>query len=629
MPLFGAPNVEKLKAKRNIQGLIKALGYLKDTAVRTDAAKALGEIGDAQAVASLVAVLEDKNLTLRTAAIKALGQIGGSQAVKLLIIALGDSSRDVCSAAGEALVTIGAPAVEMLIAALKDGDMRWAVIRVLEAMDWQPGQDESGAAYWAAKEEWSRCGEIGAPAIEPLIAALDGYRGGPRGVTEALGKIGAPAVEPVAAALKDGDPDLRRAAAKALGEIGAPAFEPLAVALKDSDSRVRQAAAKALGKMGTPAVEPLTAALGDKGKGVRSAAARALGKIGTPAFESLTAALKDSDSDVRQAATRALGEIGVPAFEPLTAALNDSNSDVRQAAAKALGKIGTPAVEPLTAALKDSDSDVRQVVATVLEAIDWQPDQDKLGAAYWAAKQEWGRCSEFGALAVEPLIVALVDRRNNVRSAAAQALGKIGAPAVEPLAAALQDGDPHVRQAAARALSEFGAPAVEPLTAALEDRRKNVRSAAAEALDKIGWQPDGGEAEAVYRAAKGERKTLEKALTTLYAFLAEAPPEGVPGFQSGLVLSASQSELEEKIRQKARCPNAKVVIVQPRDWTPPKLNSLSQSELGTKFPEIMWRVTKTLSDLGLPKMREDELIRNGVVVKLPMTGKVFFVYKIK
>jgi len=29
MPLFGPPNVEKLKAKRDVKGLIKALGYQK------------------------------------------------------------------------------------------------------------------------------------------------------------------------------------------------------------------------------------------------------------------------------------------------------------------------------------------------------------------------------------------------------------------------------------------------------------------------------------------------------------------------------------------------------------------------------------------------------------------------
>lgn len=41
MPLFGPPNIEKLLAKKNIQGLIRAMDYKKDTEVRCQAAEAL------------------------------------------------------------------------------------------------------------------------------------------------------------------------------------------------------------------------------------------------------------------------------------------------------------------------------------------------------------------------------------------------------------------------------------------------------------------------------------------------------------------------------------------------------------------------------------------------------------
>jgi HEAT repeat protein len=49
MFLFGAPNVQKLSAKRDVQGLIKALGYEKDEQIRHAAALALGQIGDPRA----------------------------------------------------------------------------------------------------------------------------------------------------------------------------------------------------------------------------------------------------------------------------------------------------------------------------------------------------------------------------------------------------------------------------------------------------------------------------------------------------------------------------------------------------------------------------------------------------
>ena len=37
MPLFGPPNIDKLMEKKNIKGLIQALSYKKDKAIRADA----------------------------------------------------------------------------------------------------------------------------------------------------------------------------------------------------------------------------------------------------------------------------------------------------------------------------------------------------------------------------------------------------------------------------------------------------------------------------------------------------------------------------------------------------------------------------------------------------------------
>ncbi len=45
MPLFGPPDVSKLKAKKDIKGIVKALYYKKDSSVQCDAADALGELG--------------------------------------------------------------------------------------------------------------------------------------------------------------------------------------------------------------------------------------------------------------------------------------------------------------------------------------------------------------------------------------------------------------------------------------------------------------------------------------------------------------------------------------------------------------------------------------------------------
>lgn len=58
MALFGPPNVDKLKAKSDVKGLIKAVGYTKDAQVRQHAAEALGDIGDERAIEPLIRLAE-------------------------------------------------------------------------------------------------------------------------------------------------------------------------------------------------------------------------------------------------------------------------------------------------------------------------------------------------------------------------------------------------------------------------------------------------------------------------------------------------------------------------------------------------------------------------------------------
>ena len=63
-------------------------------------------------------------------------------------------------------------------------------------------------------------------------------------------------------------------------QLGAPAIQPLAAALQDNDWKVRSAAARALGEIADQGEEPLTAALLDSEWSVRYAAATALEKLG-------------------------------------------------------------------------------------------------------------------------------------------------------------------------------------------------------------------------------------------------------------------------------------------------------------------------------------------------------------
>ncbi len=225
MPLFGPPNVEKMKAKKDIKGLIKALDYEKDLFVRLAAAEALGEIGDACAVEPLIAALKDKFWDLRKAAASALGEIGDARAV--------------------------APLVTVIT------DIYFAVLRTNHMA--RPG--------------------------EPLNAKWKGVYGNIcDAAAGALVKIGDVAVEPLTAALREAKYfDEREAVANALARFGGAAVEPLVSLLEDDDPRLRRLAAEAVGKIdSTRLVEPFAAALEAEVRPVSKAAVEAVGQGSTP-----------------------------------------------------------------------------------------------------------------------------------------------------------------------------------------------------------------------------------------------------------------------------------------------------------------------------------------------------------
>ena len=81
---LGAPEVDRLKAARDVSGLIRALGHGEDGEIREAAARALGQIGDRGAVEALVAALQDEDSRIRKAAAGALDKIGDPADERLL-----------------------------------------------------------------------------------------------------------------------------------------------------------------------------------------------------------------------------------------------------------------------------------------------------------------------------------------------------------------------------------------------------------------------------------------------------------------------------------------------------------------------------------------------------------------
>ncbi len=181
-------------------------------------------------------LLKDKDWFRRKEAAITLGEMGDERAVAPLITALRDDEWNVREAAEDALTMIGSPAVEPLIKALREYQIRRYVIKILGRI-----KDER--------------------VLDPLFVQLRNEEFKDN-ATAALVEVGLPAVERLTAVLNDKDRNVRKHAVLALGAIGLPeAVEMLIEATKDDDWEVRMAAIAGLDQIGDERGKPAIKAL--------------------------------------------------------------------------------------------------------------------------------------------------------------------------------------------------------------------------------------------------------------------------------------------------------------------------------------------------------------------------------
>lgn len=117
--IFGPPNLEKLKKKKDINGLQKALFYDKDRQIRLHAAKVLGDLGDDRASDSLAQVLaKEKDTDVRYWAAIALAKLKDIRAIEPIVSYVAFKglykSKTDYSYYGDLIVGIGEPAIKAL-----------------------------------------------------------------------------------------------------------------------------------------------------------------------------------------------------------------------------------------------------------------------------------------------------------------------------------------------------------------------------------------------------------------------------------------------------------------------------------------------------------------------------------
>lgn len=350
--------------------------------------------------------------------------------------------------------------------------------------------------------------------VPELIEQLTDGRGSVRATAlNALAKLGHPGPE-LAVFLRDGDPQVARAASEALKELGlAQRGNVVAIvnALDGARRDVVEIVEQMLSKLVGPADRELLEALDSSEASVCDAIVRACELVGVRGLELLLKAARDERTRVRINAMRGLARIGELDHAASMAALfgaagEDKVSDVRSAAATAFATLTQRIKASELARRKSSDPvpavvpelELREMTASELTSAAKIAPVDEMLRALGAARLH-SRINALRILALQGpastatarMVAALLrDEEAAVRAETARALGKLGAAAVAPaLIKTVGDVDPVVSAAAEQALAEAGAAVADELVEGLDTADETHGARIAALLGRLGDGP--------------------------------------------------------------------------------------------------------------------------------------------
>jgi len=484
-----------------------------------EAINQLGESEDTRAYPILETLWEEEPPNLQSAILGAMGQSKDPRGTLFLLRLLKNPISEIRLAAIQSLAfTRDARVVSLLVFfGQSHPELKYAV----------------GDSLLKMKED----------AIDPLIDLLKSQD--PKIVSESvvlLGRLKTPdAIKPLMEVFQTHPGPIQGQVAEAFGLIGEPKCIPtLAPLLKIPDAKIRVQAASAMGRVPHPGcLKELIDALNDPNPEVKKRCAMALGEIGdNRAAAGLSKLLTESEAELKITAAESLGRIGDAQAVPyLIEMTHDTDESVVLKALGALRKLKSPkSIDPLTQLLDHESSRIRQRSidvlgqvgdAVVAEQLEQMLRNDRSEDVRAAAAKALGEIRDPGS--VDSLIDAL-HGAFTVRCRAIVALGEIGEEsALAPLLAMLKEPAPEIRYHATQALAqmkhELAAKNIEPL---LTDSNAMVRRGAAKALETLGH----GDAEALLGSTtkQGVRRGFQQLKNVLAAI---SPGEMADTIQHG------------------------------------------------------------------------------------------------
>jgi len=477
---------------------LAALAESGDFFLAFPALDALARINDPSVAPRIVPLLRDELVGDQAA--DALGQIGDEDAVAPLVAAL-DRPDASASSIVDALAAIHRRYGEMFGGGAQIED---AVRRSVSAIAANRLIDAAARASGASLKNFVVVlGWLRGTAVEGALTHMLGTPAVQHELVEAIVRFGAPMVDVLIEQLGRDDLDTRRAAVVALGHLGDTRAVPALIGVLDEDHRDLLApVAGALARLGDGrAFEPLMRLLGDEDLAVRHGAIGALNSIGHPDMAArMRTLINDPNPLVRESAVKIVGYFGyTPCADGLLERCWDAVEAVRAAALEHVAFLEDDRVLPvLSAALERDTPRARAAAAQALAYV----ESPEATAALHRAVQDpdpWvryfsavslGRQADATAL---PLLetLAIDDPHQHVRIVAVDAIGALGGETAAGVLARLAESeDAPVANAAVRALGSVNADVVlEPLRRALSAPDADRRAASADALARWGRAP--------------------------------------------------------------------------------------------------------------------------------------------